>query len=144
MFQAPKGWQHTWRSDNLLFFDATKLKEGQTCRIAVVSPSEISGGFKEWFSLIQAPDPVIEESRIEEGKTMGGYEMLRQTRVVRKEAGNLHRMYVGLRDGNRFVLVLYTANDKELFEAHTKEVKALVDSWDFTGQFPVSEDKNRE
>ncbi len=136
MFQAPKGWNMKPRSEDLLFYDAPGLKDGETCRIAVLAPMEAKSSFAEWFQLVQAPDPVVSEGKVVEGKSKGGYETMQQARVVERSAGKLHRQYYGLHVGTSYVLILYSASSEELFKKNLKEVQALVDSWDAAGTFP--------
>jgi hypothetical protein len=116
MFRAPDGWKMTRRSDDLLFFDAPGLKDRETCRIAVMAPMEARSSFSEWFQLVQAPDPVVSESKVTEGKSKGGYETLRQTRVVERSRGRLHRHYCGLHVGTSYVLILFSSADQSLFD----------------------------
>ena len=95
MFRAPEGWVMTRRSDDVVFYDAPGRKDREICRIGVIAPMEVKSSFAEWFQLVQAPDPVVSESKVTEGKSKGGYETLRQTRVVEQSRGNLHRHYCG-------------------------------------------------
>lgn len=139
MFQSPRDWKFTPRSESVLFYDAPDLKKDEGCRIAVMSPSELGGGFKEWFALVQAPDDVVEQSKLVEGKSKGGYETLRLSKVVKKPSGNeLHRLYYGLRDGNRFALILCTAPNADLLKTAAKEAEVIVNSWDFSKEFPTT------
>lgn len=141
MFQPPQGWKVTRRSESVLFFDAPAPAE--SCRIAVASPMEAKGSITMWFGMVQAPDPVVTESKVTEGKTKGGYKTLRQTKVVMRRSGEVHRHYCGLECGKGFVLILYSAPNEELFKKHLGEVDKLLDSWDATGTFS-SEPKEKK
>jgi hypothetical protein len=144
MFRAPEGWMMTRRSDDVVFYDAPGRKDREVCRIGVIAPMEVKSGFEEWFQLVQAPDPVVSETRVTEGKSKGGYETLRQTRVVEQSRGNLHRHYCGMRVGKSYVLILYSASSEELFKKNLEEVQELVDSWDASGTFPRGSDQERK
>jgi hypothetical protein len=144
MFQAPKGWRMKRRSEGVLFFDLPGPKDGAGCRIAVMEPMEARGSFEDWFQLVQAPDPVVSESKITVGKSKGGYATLRQTRVVRQSRGNLHRHYCGLDVGKRYALILYSSSSEELFNKHLKEVQAVVDTWDASGRFPTGREQEKK
>ncbi len=136
MFRAPEGWVMTRRSDDVVFYDAPGRKDREVCRIGVIAPMKVKSSFEEWFQLVQAPDPVVSESKVTEGKSKGGYETLRQTRVVEQSRGNLHRHYCGMRVGTSYVLILYSASSEELFKKNLKKLQELVDSWDASGTFP--------
>jgi hypothetical protein len=138
MFRAPDGWKMTRRSDDLLFFDAPVPKGQETRRIAVIAPMEEKLSFSEWFQLVQAPAPVVSESKVTKGKSNGGYETLRQIRVVEKSGGKLHRHYCGLHVGTNNVLILFSSSHESLFDTNLKEVQKLVDSWDASGVFPAA------
>ena len=136
MFRAPEGWVMTRRSDDVVFYDAPGRKDREVCRIGVIAPMEVKSTFADWFQLVQAPDPVVSETKVTEGKSKGGYETLRQTRVVEQSRGNLHRHYCGMRVGTGYVLILYSASSEELFKKNLELVQKLVDSWDASGTFP--------
>ena len=137
MFQAPKGWRPTRISESVLFYDAPDLKKGEHCRVSVFSRTEIST-FKDWFARVQGTEPAIEESKLVEGKSKGGYETLRLSKVMKNPSGQAHRLYYALRDGQRFALIICTASSEELLKAAAKQAEELADSWDFSGEFPAS------
>src|SRR5437867_5633045 len=73
MFTPPNGWRMTQCSERLIFFDAPDLKDKESCRIAVGTPMDVPFSFAQWFGDVQAPDPVVSESRVTEDKTKRGY-----------------------------------------------------------------------
>jgi hypothetical protein len=136
MFQPPKDWDRMSRG-TVLLFDAPGSNRDHNRRIGVVPPSETKGEFRDWFDLVQAPDPVVKVGEVVAAKDPQGNPTLRVTKVVEARRGQrLHRVYHGVRKGNRFALVLYTASDQETFEKHMKDLDALTDSWNFDGEFP--------
>ena len=123
MFQPPKDWNRTSRG-SVLLFDAPGSDRDHNCRIGVVTPSETKGEFRDWFDLVQAPDPVVKVGECSvEGKDPQGNPTLRVTRSSSAGGQRLHRIYHGVRKGNRFALVLYTASDQETFDKHMKETR---------------------
>ena len=138
MFQAPKDWKPTRFSDSVIFYDAPDLKKGEHCRVSVFSRTEVST-FKDWFARVQAKDPVIEESKLVEGKSKGGYETLRLSKVVKLPTGKAeHRLYLALQEGKRYALILCTASSEELLKAAVKQAEGVADSWDYSAEFPTS------
>lgn len=142
MFQAPKDWRPTRFSDSVIFYDAPNLKPGEECRVSVFSRTEVST-FKNWFTRVQGTDAVVEESKLVEGKSKGGYETLRLTKVVRLSTGRLvYRQYLALRDGKRMALIASTASSEELLKSATKQADEMADSWDYTAVFPAERGAN--
>ncbi len=80
---------------------------------------------------------LVSASKVTGGKSKGGYETLRQTRVVERSRRRLHRHYCGLHVGTSYVLILFSSSDQSLFDGNLKEVEKLVDSWDASGAFPT-------
>jgi hypothetical protein len=137
MVQAPKDWKPTRFSDSVIFYDAPDLKKGEHCRISVFSRTEIST-FKEWFARVQAPETVIEESQLVEGKSKGGYATLRLSKVVELPSGKAYRLYYALQDGKRYALILCTASSEGLLKAAVKRAEGVADSWDYSAEFPTA------
>lgn len=138
MFQAPKNWKPTRFSDSVIFYDAPGLKKGEHCRVSVFSRTEVSM-FKEWFARVQGKDPLVEESKLVEGKSKGGYGTLRLSKVVNLPSGKAeYRLYLALREGKRFALILCTASSEELLKVAVKQAEGVADSWDYSKEFPTA------
>ncbi len=138
MYKAPKDWTPTRLSDSVIFYDAPALKKGEECRISVSSRIE-DITFTDWFKRVQSKEPVIEASGQVEGKTKGGYEMLRLSKIVKTPSDKqAHRLYLALRDGKRMALILCTASSEDLLKTAVQQAEAIADSWDYKGEFPAS------
>jgi hypothetical protein len=95
------------------------------------------GGFREWFSLAQKPDDVVEQGAVTAGTGRGGTETLRQARVIDRGGGaRTHQVYFGIRDGEKFTLILFTASGEGVYESHLPAFDAMAASWDPRGRFP--------
>jgi hypothetical protein len=144
MFQPPAGWKKTARpGSGTVFFDAPELKPGEECRIAVGRPMEFGGDFRAWFALVQEPADVVEESPVQAGTGRAKTETLRLTKVVEKgveKPYRLYRVYHGVRAGDQFALLLFTAKPEDVFRSHLPTFNAVAASWDPRGTFPKGEE----
>jgi hypothetical protein len=141
MFQPPQGWRRVDKSTRLVFFDAPDSEPDKVTRIAVMSPAPTRGSFEEWFEMVQEPSDIIEISPIVHGTGRGGTQTLRVTKqvVAGRARTPLYRVYHGIRDGDRFALILMTASSKQLLQSHLPAFDAMSASWNPQGQFPSKE-----
>jgi hypothetical protein len=49
-----------------------------------------------------------------------------------------HRLYLALREGKRYALILSTASSEDLLKAAVEQAEGVADGWDYSAEFPTA------
>lgn len=133
-FEAPEDWS-IQRRNRVVFLDSPEEEGAPSARIALLPKMKFAGRqgdltFEDWFGLVQQPDPIISQGKLERSKDAAGRPTLRLTKTVEDGGQTVHRVYYAVRDDDEALLVLLTVVPAEQTEPFVVTFDKFVKSID--------------
>lgn len=126
VYQTPKGWKRM-EQNRVTVLVPSDLPQGKQAMLVIMPGQKLQGDFKQMFGairkLLEQDQKVVQEGRLMGGRGPGGVETV-TTLVITEDAEKnpAFRFYYAARPGDRFEMIAYLSNDKDLFNRYQPAV----------------------
>jgi hypothetical protein len=134
-YKEPAGWTRVKLPDGSVAFQPPTVPAGKGCSVMFLQPAEgeLAAHFDQTWKRTAGAVRVESGGKIVSGKTSGGVETRSVTAVVEGGGQKTWMHFVAFQTGPRVQMVLYSANDGELFDEHLPAADAMLDSIHLAG-----------
>jgi hypothetical protein len=137
-YTDPPGWTKGTTADGAVAFVPPNVPAGKACSLMFLraAPGEVGPHFDQTWKRTAGALKVTSGGKIVPGKTAGGLETRSLTAVVEAGGQKTWVHFFAFQAGPRVEMLLYSANDGDLFDEHFPAVDAMLDSIHLAGAPP--------
>jgi hypothetical protein len=122
IYQVPKGWKRM-EQNKVTFLVPSDLPPGRQAMLVIVPGQKLQGEFKQAFGamrkVLEQDQKVVQEGKLMEGRGPGNSETVTTVVITEDDQKNTaYRFYYAAKPGDRFEMIAYLSNDKDLFNKY--------------------------